>query len=342
MVSKSYITTLPLLLTQHSNINPELDHWINFTSSPFDSLPKYNSIMASISTSSSSLNTDIAAVSPFEHLPAEIRHHIYAYLRFPVGGYMWVDCPGPSEGCVDKSHIIFHEDAKWPMLWHALPREFLIRRKAKQLIFRDGPGKKAGFQDLTVKIIKKDGFVHMKANIENQLMEVNMAIRNELLHLLFDHIDARFEFSLSGQSNLLCQTLAPSTLAHITTITLGNSGIREINPLEKAGPKTLIEHDTTSLLFVVAHCPHIRRLTYATDIHVLKSGTTEQILDFVFACRTLTTSCKELKELQFLALSTLRGGHVVETFAVGGWNHVVVWVWDVLSKVMGGGYLVEA
>jgi hypothetical protein len=58
---------------------------------------------------------------------------IYAHLTIPIGTYAWLDCLGPPH-CRTTSHIIFHEDAKWPMTWHALPGVFQIRRKMENIV----------------------------------------------------------------------------------------------------------------------------------------------------------------------------------------------------------------
>jgi len=91
------------------------------------------------STTTGSSPSIIMPANVLEHLPAEIRHMIYGLLGFPIGTYTWLDCPGPPH-CADPSHIIFHEDAKWPMNWHALPGHFQIRKKVEQLAIQKRHG----------------------------------------------------------------------------------------------------------------------------------------------------------------------------------------------------------
>jgi hypothetical protein len=69
-----------------------------------------------------------------EDLPNEIRHMVHSFLGFPVSNRIWLDCPGPPH-CTDASHIIFHEDAKWPMEWHDLPGGFEVRKRMEQMSF---------------------------------------------------------------------------------------------------------------------------------------------------------------------------------------------------------------
>lgn len=65
-------------------------------------------------------------------------------------------------------------------------------------------------------------------------------------------------------------------------------------------------------------------------------------MDFILACRVLTQSCTKLEELRFLGTDKFRVGRfpardAVERLRVGGGESVVLWVWEVLSKVMDDG-----
>lgn len=86
------------------------------------------------STSNNALSRATMPLNIVECPSTEIRHMVYSLLGFPVGTHVWLDCPGLPR-CLDKSHIIFHEDAKWPMTWHAPTGHFEIRKTIEQLTF---------------------------------------------------------------------------------------------------------------------------------------------------------------------------------------------------------------
>lgn len=93
------------------------------------------------------------ATMPFnvlEQLPTEIRYMVYSLLGYPINTKIWLDCPGPPH-CTDKSHIIFHEDAKWPMTWHDVPGNFEGRTKIKQLSLQKPRGGDSKMLKLQVK-----------------------------------------------------------------------------------------------------------------------------------------------------------------------------------------------
>lgn len=90
--------------------------------------------MDSISNRSS--DSGIMAVdSAFERLPREIRHLVYAYSGFSVGGHQWIECPEYACPCRGPSHLTFREHAKWPMVVHGHAGHFLIWRKIEHLLF---------------------------------------------------------------------------------------------------------------------------------------------------------------------------------------------------------------
>ncbi|KAF2131356.1 hypothetical protein P153DRAFT_429676 [Dothidotthia symphoricarpi CBS 119687] len=251
-------------------------------------------------------------------LPPELRHIIYSFCNFPVSGHVWVDCLGHTHGCAYKSHIIFHEDAKWPMAFHALPGEFVVKRRIKQLISRPQDGIDGLFRGLSVQVGGE------------------FAIRNELLHLLFDQMDVYFEYVLSNDpaSQVSSSTLQSLIFTYLTSITLTPEPHQNIDG-------SCVALDTTSISFITAHCPNLHHLTYMVIVceWLEKGPTDEGAMDFAQACHLLTVECKKLQGLHFefsdRARQVSRGEPKLKrSLTAGNWGVVVIWVCDVLRQIV--------
>ena len=123
----------------------------------------------------------------------------------------------------------------------------------------------------------------------------------------------------------------PSTFTYITCIGLNDSHESDM------------DNHISTVSFVADHCPGLLRMTYTTNWEALKSCTTNDILDFIVACRDLTVSCKKLQELRFLRsprwlclrLETpSMNCFVIESLRAGEWNRLGEWAWKVLKKVI--------
>ncbi|CAO2650331.1 Nn.00g016230.m01.CDS01 [Neocucurbitaria sp. VM-36] len=184
--------------------------------------------------------------------------------------------------------------------------------------------------------------IESMVQVENGLLETNKAIRDELLHLFFDHIEVRFDCPLflervfQPQPQWLYRLsfrFMPSTFTCITCIELNDTYESDM------------DRHIATVSFVAGHCPGLLRLTYTTNREALRSCSTRDMQDFILACRDLTVSCRKLQELRFLR-SKLRLDlyevtpsmeyFVIESLRAGEWDRLSEWAWKVLNKVLLG------
>ncbi|KAI4661381.1 uncharacterized protein J4E79_005194 [Alternaria viburni] len=203
---------------------------------------------------------------------------VYSYLNFPVGGYIWVDCPGRwRNSCSHASHFSLYSNGKRPWLRHATNGVFQVRRKIEKLQFSR---RYSNLRHMRACLVKTDNdddddssdeddyFESWEENknwclAERNILGVNKEIRSELMDLVFGRTEIDFDDVLtlkhSPQGPFALYTrvqwpdtvfwlrLLPSTLAHMTSITI---------------PGKRYVEDYRSLSFIATHAINLRRLTF--------------------------------------------------------------------------------
>jgi hypothetical protein len=208
-------------------------------------------------------------------LSAELRHIVYSHLNIPVGGHVWIT--GRVVGAVtDTSHIIFYDDARWPMRVHAPFGEFQVRRKINNLLSY------GGFQRMLAELDNGDIIgCNSRVFIERNLLRINKATRTELMDLVFGRNEVEVSFSMHDEPNRILELYRishirtinhvhrlPCALAHMTTITIRSSE-REM------------KNGCQSLQFIAVSFANLGRLTYHTQSTSLYLTPTEQVIALV-------------------------------------------------------------
>jgi len=207
----------------------------------------------------------------FSRLPAEVRDMVYSHVGFPVGGYIWIDCPGYwCDDCSYVSHFTNDSNSKPPRTRHADNGVFQVRRKIAKLQFGCRRRNMEGMRACLAKPNNDDGDDSSDEEdvwenalsdwylTEMSILGVNKETRAELLDLMFGRTEIDFDDVLTPRNPFrgprvqwpytvfwLC--LLPSTLAHMTSITISSGQ----GPVE----------DYRCLSFIARHVINLRRLT---------------------------------------------------------------------------------
>jgi len=249
----------------------------------------------------------------FSRLPAELRHAIYEYLNFPVGGYVWVDCPGRHD-CPHATHFTFHAKRRHPL--HVRKGVFQVRRKIERLQFSRVHSNLRRMRGHLVR--NNDDEYHDDSDssddedyssswendddwylAESNVLGVNKDIRAELMDLVFGRNEVEFGDNMLAiprfrspretprhvrrPDQIYWLDLEPSTLTHMTSIAI---------------PAREIEEHCRTLSFIIKYATNLRRLTYtcAPNYHVPD----EQIIHIAQTLRTVNVTAKKLQTLRFV------------------------------------------
>jgi hypothetical protein len=245
-------------------------------------------------------------------LPAELRHMVYSDLNFPVGGYIWIDCPYDYY-CPHASHFHLRFNGKYSRKIHAEDGVFEVRVRLKKLQFsrfdQTLQGVHADLDSLSDSGSGSSDSPYFEKEkpwylVEGNMLRVNKAMRTELLELLYGRTEVEFFFALSEERvfqgpheklfygrrdyGVPSLRLLPSTLTYMTSVTI---------------PVILYERSEKnntcrSFLFVAKYATNLRRLTCL--MRSLSRVPEETIALFAQTLNTVTVTVKSLQMLRFV------------------------------------------
>jgi hypothetical protein len=242
---------------------------------------------------------------------------VYSDLNFPVGGYIWIDCPYDYY-CPHASHFHLRFNGKYSRKMHAGGGVFEVRVKLEKLRFSQFHRTLQGVQAALDSLSESDSDSGSSESsyfekpkpwhlVERNLLRVNKAMRTELLDLLYGRIEVEFSGALSEERVFqgipkklfygrrdygvpsLC--LLPSTLTYMTSVTIPVS-------LYERSEKN---NTCRSLLFVAKYATNLRRLTCL--MWSFYSVPEETIVLFAQTLNTVTVTARSLQMLRFVRKS---------------------------------------
>jgi len=292
--------------------------------------PSTTSIMAAPSTPSNSIPSNTSSNILFR-LPAELRQIIFSYLGYPVGGHIWIDGDDyPNRGyCIQHKHGV-----------HADRSKIEVRHKIAKVRFDDCYPSKG----LSAHVQLKPRQIYRTRIMGLSLLRVNKELRTEMMDLLVGANDVEFygpltddtAFQLDGSSPLrssiepICFGLLPSTLAHMSSVTLLGSCHGH------TGRENAWKEDCQSLRFIAKHAINMRCLTYSTWEGSCYRMSTEGIMALVQTVRVITVTAKKLERVRILwtsrfGFSEKKWRKEIMVLDKPKWGAVVLEVWQTLE-----------